>query len=267
MADPDPEYTLFVAPSIDVYQIPPRPATGGHKSGEWRTDALMFTGRLRAVALGGGRGAEVRLEDPNTGDLFAVCPIPPGERDAAVEAAADSSRNFVLRLVDEATGRRAFVGLSFADRGAAFDFNVALTDQAKHERRAAATGGGGGGSGGGASGSGHHLNPDDEAAEAAALAALYGGPVGNGGDLALKAGETIRVTLGSGSPAAVKPAGGGGLLARLGGGGAAGGGVGGVLAPPPTGLAPPPTGLAPPRPPPPPPPADPPANEGWATFE
>jgi hypothetical protein len=49
-----------------------------------------------------------------------------GAREAAVEQAADSSRNFALRLVDPATGRGAVVGLSFADRAAAFDFNVAL---------------------------------------------------------------------------------------------------------------------------------------------
>jgi len=256
-------HTLFIAPAIDVYQIPPRPPTGGHQSGSWRTDAKMFSGRLRAVALSGDDGgAEIRLEDPNTGDLFAVCPIPPGERDAAVEAAADSSRNFVLRLVDAASGRRAFVGLSFADRGTAFDFNVALTDHAKHERRAAATSEGGrdgavaaapgGSSGASPAAPPSFMHPDDAAAEAAALSSLYNGPAA--GDMSLKAGESIRVKLGSGDVRPVRPAGGGGLLARLGGGGGGGG-----LAPPPTGLAPPP--------PPPPPTAGPPANDGWATFE
>jgi hypothetical protein len=52
--------------------------------------------------------------------------VPRGAREAAVEQAADSSRNFALRLVDPATGRGAVVGLSFAERAAAFDFNVAL---------------------------------------------------------------------------------------------------------------------------------------------
>lgn len=61
-----------------------------------------------------------------SGELFGVCPIPRGQLHIAVESATDSSRNFVLRLEDPATKRHAFIGMSFGDRSAAFDFNVAL---------------------------------------------------------------------------------------------------------------------------------------------
>ncbi len=61
-----------------------------------------------------------------SGELFAMCPVPLGQRAVAVEPVADSSRYFVLRLVDATTKRHAFIGMGFTDRTEAFDFNVAL---------------------------------------------------------------------------------------------------------------------------------------------
>lgn len=64
---------------------------------------------------------------PCSGQEFAQCPIPPGEKDQAVEAVTDSSRYFVLRLMTSNDARqKAFVGLGFDDRSEAFDFQVAL---------------------------------------------------------------------------------------------------------------------------------------------
>lgn len=79
----------------------------------------------------------LKLEDRNSGELFAVCPVDvhPG---AAIEPVLDSSRYFVIRLQDDA-GRNAFVGLGFSDRSDAFDLNVSLQEhfkQLRHEEDA-----------------------------------------------------------------------------------------------------------------------------------
>lgn len=73
--------------------------------------------------------AQQGLVVPLAGDLFAACPVDtfPG---LAVEPVSDSSRYFVLRLQDP-SGKHAFVGLGFQDRGDAFDFNVALQEHFK----------------------------------------------------------------------------------------------------------------------------------------
>ena len=68
----------------------------------------------------------LKLEDKGSGELFAACPVDayPG---TAIEAVTDSSRYFVIKIVDEG-GRSAFIGMGFSDRADSFDLNVTLQD-------------------------------------------------------------------------------------------------------------------------------------------
>ncbi|GBN03548.1 Adaptin ear-binding coat-associated protein 1 [Araneus ventricosus] len=76
-----------------------------------------------------GKKCFIKLEDKNSGELFAKAPIDkyPG---IAIEPVTDSSRYFVLRIEDD-NGRAAFIGIGFADRGDSFDLNVSLQEHFK----------------------------------------------------------------------------------------------------------------------------------------
>ncbi|XP_023511718.1 uncharacterized protein At1g03900-like isoform X2 [Cucurbita pepo subsp. pepo] len=126
------EHTLLVVREVSVYKIPPRTTSGGCKCGEWLQSDKIWSGRLRVVSC--KDRCEIRLEDPNSGELFAACFVNPGQRENSVEAVLDSSRYFVLKIED-GQGKHAFVGLGFAERNEAFDFNVALSDHEKYVRR------------------------------------------------------------------------------------------------------------------------------------
>ncbi|CAI5441159.1 unnamed protein product [Caenorhabditis angaria] len=126
----DYERVLLVKPKIFVYRIPPL-GTGGHKAGEWSLDNPAWTGRMRLISI--GNKVEIRLEDGDSGDLYAKCPIEthPGQ---ALESVSDSSRYFVIRLQND-NGQVAFVGCGFQERSDAFDLNVALQDHFRYLNR------------------------------------------------------------------------------------------------------------------------------------
>lgn len=221
------EQTLHICREVHIFRIPPRPAAGGFRSGEWRIADKIFTGRLRMVAL--GETCELRIEDAATSELFAVCPVELGKREIAVEPATDSSRYFVLRVEDPTTKRHAFLGMGFDERGDAFDFSAALSDHERHVAR------------------GKGLTPTSGSNDASVemsdeIAALYRSQ----GDLSLKEGQTIRVNI------KTKAKTGQGFLSRQ-----SGGTGGSTLGPPPSAgkaVLPPPT-------------TTPSENTGWATFD
>ncbi|CAH9082134.1 unnamed protein product [Cuscuta europaea] len=126
------DHTLLVVREVSVFKIPPRSTSGGYKCGEWLQSDKIWSGRLRVVSC--KDRCEIRLEDPNSGELFAACFVLPGQRETSVESVLDSSRYFVLKIED-GRGKHAFVGLGFNERNEAFDFNVALSDHDKYVKR------------------------------------------------------------------------------------------------------------------------------------
>ncbi|XP_013393981.1 adaptin ear-binding coat-associated protein 1 [Lingula anatina] len=197
------ERVLCVKNEVFVYRIPPRPSNRGYRAADWTLDKPDWTGRLRVTSK--GSELNIKLEDKISGELFAKCPVEayPG---VAVEAVMDSSRYFVLRIRDE-SGRSAFIGIGFTDRGDSFDLNVALQDHFKG------------------------IKQEQEAEAATKEMALDNTPKL---DLGFKEGQTITLNIGKGkSKARPKPQ------------GLQGGGGIGLLPPPPGGARIPPPNAAP----------------------
>ncbi|XP_069543943.1 adaptin ear-binding coat-associated protein 2 [Brachyistius frenatus] len=193
------ESMLCVKPEVHVYRIPPRASNRGYRAADWKLDEPAWSGRMKITAK--GKMAFIKLEDRNTGELFAQAPVDqyPG---CVVEAVTDSSRYFVVRIEDGKNGRHAFIGLGFADRGDSFDFNVALQD---------------------------HFKWVKQEGELAKLEACQSSAPKL--DLSFKEGQTIKISIGN-----IKKKDGGGAKPRPLGGGLLppppGAKAGGVLAPP-----------------------------------
>jgi hypothetical protein len=121
------ESVILVKPSVFVFNIPPRASNRGYRAADWNLAEPAWTGRMRLISK--GNECAIKLEDKNSGELFAKCPIEtyPG---IAIEPVTDSSRYFVLRIQDD-NGRTAFIGIGFGDRSDSFDLNVALQDHFK----------------------------------------------------------------------------------------------------------------------------------------
>ncbi|XP_046917438.2 uncharacterized protein LOC124497803 [Dermatophagoides farinae] len=124
----DYERVLLVKPDVHVYKIPPRVSNRAYRASDWNLDSPDWNCRLRLIAK--GDDCFIKLDEKSTGQFFGKCPVDkyPG---MAIESVSDSSRYFVLRLVNEQTNRTAFVGIGFIDRSDSFDLNVALQDHFK----------------------------------------------------------------------------------------------------------------------------------------
>ncbi|EGC34656.1 hypothetical protein DICPUDRAFT_48138 [Dictyostelium purpureum] len=116
----DHEQTLLIKKECFIYRIPPRPSAQGYKAQDWDPSTYIWSGRLVIVAR--GDLCVIRFEDPNSGEIFAQCPVD----STAVEPVVDSSRYFVIKIKDGE--RHAFVGMGFTDRSDAFDFSATLQD-------------------------------------------------------------------------------------------------------------------------------------------
>jgi hypothetical protein len=152
------ELLAFKSPAY-VYSVPPARSAAGHRcaGAHASTSFFRFCGAERALRRAedwdvnkwlaevqcklltrSDDTAVLRLEAEDTGELFAACPLPrSGPVAAAVEPVIDSSRDFVLRVEDEASKRHAFLGLGFRSRDAASDLKMALADYEKQLQRSA----------------------------------------------------------------------------------------------------------------------------------
>jgi adaptin ear-binding coat-associated protein 1/2 len=142
-----------------VYKIPPLKKNEGHRAGDWGDLASpLWKGRLRIVEK--SSGAALLFEDGVTGAFPSSLLLPfmhselplfrrmyglylfrgdPSITDRTrgvfaradydptkppVEAVLDSSRYFVVRL--EEGGKKAFIGMGFAERTDSFDFSTSV---------------------------------------------------------------------------------------------------------------------------------------------
>lgn len=188
LADPSDdtlERVLFHSLEAHVYNIPPLTSMKGHQASLWTDDPSrhIFTPRVRIVEISSSSTSshqsqiqvKILLEDPSTGNLFASAPY---TSPTDVESVTDSSRFFALALRDEATGKKAIVGLGFQERSDAFDFGVALQEARKGLSGFGDKADGGGGKGG-------RLTEEEERERREKEK-----------DLSLKEGETIKIYFG-----------------------------------------------------------------------
>lgn len=129
--DVDYDRTLLQLPHVMVFKIPLMKSAEGHRASDWPTTP-QWTGKLKIISKKNGTAIILLLDDSN--QLFAACPV---TDDKAVDRTIDSGRYFILRI-ENAQGKKAYIGIAFNERNDAFDFNVTLSEhkaQLEREQR------------------------------------------------------------------------------------------------------------------------------------
>ena len=128
------EELLFRCEECYVYQIPRTASSHGHRADDWDVDNWLQAVELKVTAR--GAAATIKLIDKDTKDLFAAVPVPQDQPlVTCVEPVIDSSRYYVVKVVDEASGRHAFLGLGFRHREESSNFTAALDEHVQYLRR------------------------------------------------------------------------------------------------------------------------------------
>eukprot|EP00210_Caulerpa_lentillifera_P003102 g2964.t1 len=100
---------------------------------------MLITGTKYEVSLKvvtTGDELVIRLIDKETNEVFAECPVENTKPvETSVEAVLDSSRYYVLKIVDPSSGNHAFIGLGFRERCESTDFMAALSDHRQYLTR------------------------------------------------------------------------------------------------------------------------------------
>uniref|UniRef100_A0AAV1SY35 NECAP PHear domain-containing protein n=1 Tax=Peronospora matthiolae TaxID=2874970 RepID=A0AAV1SY35_9STRA len=142
------ERCLFSENNVWFYRVPAGHVTSlAPRADAWDPEYPLLTGSLRIVQKGDACSVQLfeslvastsaTRSDP-TPPLFAQCPLQITRDlplDVYVHDCVDSSRYFMVRVTDDESGRRAFVGIGFPERATAFNFKATLQDYAKYALR------------------------------------------------------------------------------------------------------------------------------------
>ena len=103
--------SLFTCRECYVYQIPPTSSASGHRANDWNVDKWLKEVTLKVKSQ--DVKCNVTLYDMETNEVFAECPLPQNPQNflSSVEPVIDSSRYFVLKIVDPQSKRHAFIGM------------------------------------------------------------------------------------------------------------------------------------------------------------
>ncbi|KAH0570216.1 hypothetical protein SS50377_28191 [Spironucleus salmonicida] len=122
------EQTVAILKDSFAYRIAPTLNIDNFTCESWPQDWLIFRGQMKIVTT--DTQCFVILLNPDNTEQTRF-PVQYRGSIPVLNQASDSSRYFVLVVMDPTGTRQAFVGIGFADRETAFDFKVQLADFGK----------------------------------------------------------------------------------------------------------------------------------------